>query len=319
MFPLARDLLSVIATRNETDPHVTPAVSPHPLPVSSEPAQTLKLVPQAFITAEVNSVFVKYQGSWKCDSSALSAIHTLVEHRLHALLHSAIVVADHCAHEKLTATDVELALYLSGLWTQPTAPQVVKTPAAACGVLADSVVLTKSTAKPSFQPVTIRFRRAADDASKATQAQTQTQQLPRYFDERVRRFGVFYCAQFPEQLSKIEADYDEAGENVQTRMERERSIRGMPSDKKGWWLNNINLRQGYSRLIRFVRSHESLRCLVQVKRLACSFDNEVRSDPELFNTLYREIGKDYKLDLSYAVRFACASFCIVPFLLIVLV
>lgn len=130
-------------------------------------------------------------------------------------------------HDTLKTADVELAMYLFGLWTSARAPEAVLKSAASV-VCADSVSVAEPKHKQAAEPSSPPLQAGEHKSEPLSQSQPpDAQALPKYFTERCQRFGLFYHAQFPAQLSAVEAEYDEAGENVQTRMQRERSARNV--------------------------------------------------------------------------------------------
>lgn len=236
-------------------------------------------------------IFVNYQGHWQCDDVALSAIHTLVEHRIHGLFKRAHDLAHHCHSDSRTlkASDIELAMWLSGLWTSPHPPAIVLKCPATCPVSVDEIVATGEAPKPrKIKSGAFDGREVKDTAAKPAAATDDG--LPPYFEDRVRRFGLFYREQFPEQFTD-QAEYDEAGENVATRLKKEQTA---VRRRRGWV-------QTYNHLIRFVRCHESLRELAQLKRMAGNFDDSLRSDPGAFNDYVRCVAQDFRNGLSFAV------------------
>lgn len=63
--------------------------------------------------------------------------------------------------------------------------------------------------------------------------------------------------------------------------------------------------QAYGGLLRFIRYHESLRALLQVKRLAVHFNDSLFVDQDNFQHYFRSVSKQFKDYLQFSVCFCC--------------
>ena len=178
---------------------------------------------------------------------------------------------NYCNHHSLRAAHVQLVMYLSGLCRDiGSAPEAVArlsalavgsvvitstAPAADVAAGTDKKVESKrgSEAKPvdiapqklASAPLTaieknrkrkLLRKKAKKNKSAAQKVKTERQESKSRSgsatdDDRVRRFGLFFCDQFPELRRRAEG-YDEAGENIATRAVKERSALG-PKYRKG--------------------------------------------------------------------------------------
>lgn len=119
-----------------------------------------------------------------------------------------------------------------------------------------------------------------------------------------RRFGWFYRRQFPELKLEL-SEYDESGESLETRLQKERCSLNRRRGK-----TPVNFAvdvvyfvvQAYKRLLSCMRSHETFRDFVQLHRLAGVFDDDLCIDPKQFQLDYREIATSWKNDLHFNVQ-----------------
>lgn len=170
----------------------------------------------------VGSVLHRFEGEWKCDDSALSALQSIIEQRIHSVLHRAVLIAQHCNHLELKRVHVELALYLSGHWTSSRAPAIVESlpMMSADNVDIGSDLLTKDSLEDKETKTDMD---RAEHKTDGADLKVQFKETKAPFDERLRRFGMFYRSQFPDELAFTDADYDEAGENVALRIQAEKA------------------------------------------------------------------------------------------------